>query len=47
MHLVPTTIRSRFAKIVQSPIDVGAVDGAGDYFGLIDTLLDRLLAAAR
>jgi zinc/manganese transport system substrate-binding protein len=35
------------AKIVQSPIDVGAVDGAGDYFGLIDTLLDRLLAAAR
>ncbi len=35
------------ARVVLSPIDVGAVDGARDYFGLIDTLLDRLLVAAR
>jgi len=35
------------AKVVLSPIDVGAAPGAGDYFGLIDTLLDRLLAATR
>ncbi|HTM20007.1 MAG TPA: metal ABC transporter substrate-binding protein [Kofleriaceae bacterium] len=35
------------AHVVSTPIDVGAVDSAADYFGLIDTLLDRLLAAAR
>ncbi|HTE50354.1 MAG TPA: metal ABC transporter substrate-binding protein [Kofleriaceae bacterium] len=35
------------AKIVSSPIDVGATAGASDYFGLIDTLLDRILAASK
>lgn len=35
------------AKVVASPIDVGGVPGAGDYFALIDTLLDRVLAAAK
>ncbi len=35
------------AKIVASPIDVGGVPGTGDYFALIDTLLDRTLAAAK
>lgn len=34
------------ARIVTSPIDVGA-EGTRDYFSLIDTLLDRILAAAR
>lgn len=35
------------AKIVSSPIDVGGADGTGDYFALIDTLLDRIIAAAK
>jgi zinc/manganese transport system substrate-binding protein len=35
------------AKIVSSPIDVGGVEGADDYFKLINTLLDRILAAAK
>jgi len=35
------------AKVVSSPIDVGGAPGTGDYFALIDTLLDRTLAAAR
>ena len=35
------------AKIVASPIDVGGAPGTGDYFALIDTLLDRTLAAAK
>ena len=35
------------AKIVQSPIDVGAATGASDYFGLIGTLLDRIVAASK
>jgi len=34
------------AKIVSSPIDVGGADGTDDYFSLIGTLLDRVLAAA-
>ena len=33
--------------MVSSPIDVGGADGTGDYFALIDTLLDRILAAAK
>jgi len=35
------------AKVVSSPIDVGGAAGTGDYFALIDTLLDRILAASR
>ncbi len=35
------------AKIVSSPIDVGGAPGADDYFGLINTLIDRTLAAAQ
>ncbi|HTL33976.1 MAG TPA: metal ABC transporter substrate-binding protein [Kofleriaceae bacterium] len=35
------------AKIVSSPIDVGGADNTGDYFALIDTVLDRTLAAAK
>jgi len=35
------------AKVVSNPIDVGGVAGAGDYFALIDTLLDRTLAGAK
>lgn len=35
------------AKVVATPIDVGGVPGTGDYFALIDTLLDRVLAAAK
>src|SRR6266545_2658321 len=35
------------AKIVASPIDVGAVSGTSDYFGLIDTLLGRIVAASK
>lgn len=35
------------AKIVSSPIDVGGAPGCGDYFALINTLLDRTLAAAK
>ncbi|CAN5915740.1 zinc ABC transporter substrate-binding protein [soil metagenome] len=35
------------AKIVSSPIDVGGTPGADDYFSLINTLLDRTLAAAK
>ncbi|MEZ4359195.1 MAG: metal ABC transporter substrate-binding protein [Kofleriaceae bacterium] len=35
------------AKIVSSPIDLGGAPGTGDYFGLIDTLLSRVLAAAK
>ena len=35
------------AKIVASPIDVGGAPGTGDYFSLIETLLDRVLAAAK
>jgi zinc/manganese transport system substrate-binding protein len=34
------------AKLVSSPIDLGGAPGTADYFGLIDTLLDRILAAA-
>jgi ABC-type Zn uptake system ZnuABC Zn-binding protein ZnuA len=33
------------AKVVASPIDVGATKGTDDYFKLIDTLLDRIVAA--
>jgi zinc/manganese transport system substrate-binding protein len=39
--------RQTGAKIVSSPIDVGATPGTSDYFGLIDTLLDRILAASK
>lgn len=35
------------AKIVSSPIDLGGAPGTDDYFGLIDTLLDRILAATK
>jgi ABC-type Zn uptake system ZnuABC Zn-binding protein ZnuA len=35
------------AKIVSSPIDVGGAPGAEDYFSLINTLLDRTLAATK
>ncbi len=35
------------AKIVSSPIDLGGAPGTDDYFGLINTLLDRVLAAAK
>jgi zinc/manganese transport system substrate-binding protein len=35
------------AKIVSSPIDVGGAPGTGDYFSLMNTLLDRVLAAAK
>jgi zinc/manganese transport system substrate-binding protein len=35
------------AKIVASPIDLGGADGTGDYFGLINTLLARVAAAAK
>lgn len=33
------------AKIVASPIDLGGAPGTDDYVGLINTLLDRVLAA--
>jgi zinc/manganese transport system substrate-binding protein len=35
------------AKIVSSPIDVGGAPGTDDYFSLINTLLDRVVAAAK
>ncbi|HEY5948774.1 MAG TPA: metal ABC transporter substrate-binding protein [Kofleriaceae bacterium] len=35
------------AKVVSSPIDVGGAPNTGDYFALINTLLDRTLAAAK
>jgi len=35
------------AKIVSSPIDVGGAPGTDDYVSLINTLLDRILAAAK
>ena len=35
------------AKIVASPIDLGGAPGTDSYFALIDTLLDRVLAAAK
>jgi zinc/manganese transport system substrate-binding protein len=35
------------AKIVSSPIDLGGVPGTDDYFALINTLIDRVLAAAK
>jgi len=35
------------AKIVASPIDLGGAPGTDDYFSLINTLLDRILAAAK
>jgi len=35
------------AKVVSSPIDVGGAPNTGDYFALIDTVLDRTLAAAK
>jgi zinc/manganese transport system substrate-binding protein len=35
------------AKIVASPIDLGGVEGTGDYFSLINTLLSRVAAAAK
>jgi len=34
-------------KIVASPIDLGGAPGTDDYFSLINTLLDRVLAAAK
>lgn len=34
-------------KIVASPIDLGGAPGTDDYFALINTLLDRILAAAK
>jgi zinc/manganese transport system substrate-binding protein len=34
-------------KIVGSPIDLGGAPGTDDYFSLINTLLDRILAAAK
>lgn len=33
------------ARVVVVPIDVGGVEGAADYFGLIDTILGRLVEA--
>ncbi|HET9624360.1 MAG TPA: metal ABC transporter substrate-binding protein [Kofleriaceae bacterium] len=35
------------AKIVSSPIDLGGAPGTDDYVSLINTLLDRVLAAAK
>ncbi len=35
------------AKLVSSPIDVGGAPGTGTYFALIDTVIDRTLAAAK
>jgi zinc/manganese transport system substrate-binding protein len=35
------------AKIVSSPIDLGGAPGTDDYMGLIDTLLERALTAAK
>ncbi len=35
------------AKVVLSPIDVGGAPGTDNYFALINTLLDRVAAAAR
>jgi zinc/manganese transport system substrate-binding protein len=35
------------AKIVSSPIDLGGAPGTDDYFSLINTLLDRILTAAK
>lgn len=35
------------ARVVSSPIDVGGAPGTGDYFALIDTLIDRVLTAAK
>lgn len=35
------------AKLVSSPIDVGGAPGADTYFQLIDTIIDRTLAAAK
>jgi zinc/manganese transport system substrate-binding protein len=35
------------AKIVSSPIDIGGAPGTDDYIGLINTLLARILAAAK
>ncbi|HZJ64046.1 MAG TPA: metal ABC transporter substrate-binding protein [Kofleriaceae bacterium] len=35
------------AKIVSSPIDLGGAPGTDDYFALINTLLDRILAASK
>lgn len=35
------------AKIVSSPIDLGGAPGTDDYSSLIDTLLDRILAATK
>jgi len=35
------------AKIVSSPIDLGGAPGTDDYFGLINTLLDRIVATAK
>ncbi len=35
------------AKVVSSPIDVGGAANTDDYFQLIGTLLDRILAAAK
>jgi zinc/manganese transport system substrate-binding protein len=35
------------AKIVASPIDLGGAPGTDDYFSLINTLLTRVLAAAK
>lgn len=35
------------AKMVSSPIDVGGAKGTDTYFALIDTLIDRILAAAK
>lgn len=35
------------AKVVASPIDVGGAPGTGDYFALIDTLVERVLAASK
>jgi zinc/manganese transport system substrate-binding protein len=37
--------RETGARIVSSPIDVGGAPGTDDYFRLIDTLVDRTLAA--
>jgi zinc/manganese transport system substrate-binding protein len=34
-------------KIVSSPIDVGGAPGTDDYFSLINTLIDRVIAATR
>jgi len=35
------------ARIVSSPIDLGGAPGTDDYFALINTLLDRILAASK